>query len=490
MSVEEQNPEYRTYLPEWQMVQDCCDGQRAIKKKGVSYLRPMEGVTASDSRYISYLTRAVFVNFTGKTRDGLTGAIFRNKPEMELPNETEYLITNADGAGESLVSLAKDVTGEAISKGRHALLVDYPQVSSGLSLEEINIMSPRATINRYTAENFINWRVEVVNGQKLLTMAVLRETYDANDDEFSFDASKQYRVLRLTDGVYSQQLYKEDGDISEEYIPTKANGEFFDFIPLFIIGSENNDPTVDTPPLADVAYINIAHYRNSADLEENCFVHGQLTLGVASSMSLSQFQEANPDGITVGSMAGHFLGDSGSFSVVQASENQLADKLMVRKEDQMRKLGARMIEVGAAKTATQSLIEQAGETSILTTIADNVTEGIKSCIEWCGMFMGASKESVFVLNTKFFDEVSDPQLLMAAMQLSDGSLIAKSDMQNLAREQGIVKDGRTNEDIDAEIKEEMQKKEVKPQIEEITPQNEEVEAINAEILTEGNINDI
>ena len=434
MTVELRNPEYEKFIQEWQSIQDCCDGQRAIKEKNIRYLRPMEGVSSIDNRYRNYLHRAVFVNFTGKTREGLTGAIFRNSPDFELPSQTEYLEKNADGAGESLVSLAKDVTGEVIAKGRHALLVDYPQVTQGLSLEELNELSPKATINRYTCENFINWRVEVINGQKLLTLAVLQETYDMNDDEFEYEEGKQYRVLRLRNGVYTQQLYQELDPITEEYIPRKSDGEPFDFIPLFIIGSENNDTTVDIPPLGDIANINLAHYRNSADLEENCFVHGQLTLGVSSSMSLAQFQEAKPEGIMVGSMAGHFLGESGGFSFVQASENQLADKLMERKEDQMRKLGARMISLTATKPATQSLIEAAGE--------------------WCGMFMGATNMPKFALSTKFFDEVADPQMLMAAMQLNEAGILAKSDMQNLARSQGVVNELRLNEEIDADIEQE------------------------------------
>ena len=454
MTVDIKHPEYKTFINEWEAIQDCCEGQRAIKSKNVKYLKPMEGVSPNDARYQNYLHRAVFVNFTGKTQEGLTGAIFRNKPDYILPQETEYLEKNADGAGESLISLAKDVTGEVIAKGRHALLVDYPQVNPGLSLEEFNELSPKATINRYTCENFINWRVEVINGQKLLTLAVLCEHYDSNEDEFEYEQGKQYRVLRLRNGVYTQQLYQELEPITNEYAPTKADGSTFNFIPLFIIGSENNDTTVDIPPLGDIAAINIAHYRNSADLEENCFVHGQLTLGVSSSMSLTQFQEANPNGILVGSMAGHFLGESGGFSSIQASENQLADRLMERKEEQMRKLGARMISVTANKTATQTLIEASGETSIMSTISKNVSEGIEKCIEWCGMFMGATNMPKFALSTKFFDEIADPQMLMAAMQLNEAGILAKSDMQNLARSQGVVNELRLNEDIDRDVEQE------------------------------------
>ena len=128
---------------------------------------------------------------------------------------------------------------------------------------------------------------------------------------------------------------------------------------------------------------------------------------------------------------------------------------MQRKEEQMRKLGARMIVVGAAEntkmTATQSKIDATGESSMLNTIVDNVSSAIQTCLVWCGEYMGVdSSEAIFELNKKFFDDDANPQLMMAAIQLSDRSLIAKSDMQDLARIQGIVKESRTNEEIDAE----------------------------------------
>ena len=453
MTVETTHAEYKASLPDWTMIDDCCKGQTAVKAAKGTYLRPMSNVSISDPRYLSYIARANYVNFTGRTREGLTGAVFRENPEIKLPTEVEYLEKNADGAGETLISLAKDITGEVISRGRHILLVDYPQTPENLTAEQTAMLNPMATINRYDCTALINWRVDIVNGQKVLALAVLKEQYDGNEeDEFVYDPQDQYRVLRLTNGVYSQQLYRDGKPFGVEMFPLKSDGTYFDNITIFIIGAENNDSTVDTPPLADIAHLNIGHYRNSADLEENCFVHGQLTLGVSSSLSNDQFTEANPNGIVVGAMAGHFLGENGSFSSVQASENQLADKLMERKEEQMRKLGAKMIaDGGAVKTATQSLIEQAGETSILTTIADNVSEGLLQCIIWCGEFMGASMEPVFSLNTEFFDDTTDPQLLMAAMQLNEGGVIAKSDMQNLARDQGVIKEGRTNEEIDAEL---------------------------------------
>lgn len=451
MTIESQHPEYEKHVKEWNKVTDCIAGQRAVKEKSTDYLPLMEGAQKGDVRYGNYIDRAVFVNYTGRTKDGLLGAIFRKPAEVEVPDALEYIIDNADGAGESLESLSKDVATEVIGKGRHFLLVDFPEVTKGMTLEEQQLLQPQASINRYTCEQAINWRAAVKNGRKMLDLVVLQEVYDANDDEFEYEEAIQHRVLRLRDGVYTQQVYRDGHPHTEEVTPRKANGQPFSEIPCIFIGSENNDATVDYSPLADIAHVNLAHYRNSADLEENCFVHGQMTLGISTSMSHSQFEEANPSGITVGAMSGHFLGEGGSFSSVQAAENQLADKLMERKEEQMRKLGARMVEATGAKTATQSRIDATGESSILSTIAGNVSSGINTCLGWAAEFMGTDQETSYTLNTKFFDDDVNPQMLMAAIQLNDRGIIAKSDMQDLARAQSIIKPERTNDDIDEEV---------------------------------------
>lgn len=42
------------------------------------------------------------------------------------------------------------------------------------------------------------------------------------------------------------------------------------------------------------------------------------------------------------------------------------------------------------------------------------------------------------------------------MQLNEAGILAKSDMQNLARSQGVVAELRSNDDIDADLDEENQ----------------------------------
>ena len=118
-------------------------------------------------------------------------------------------------------------------------------------------------------------------------------------------------MLRLnTDKQYTQQLYDENGDaITEEIVIRGANGQPFDYIPFQFIGSRDNLPNIDEPILYDIARVNIGHFRNSADQENNLSVHGGGTLVVSTDMSTEAFQAANPGGITVGENSGLILSE-------------------------------------------------------------------------------------------------------------------------------------------------------------------------------------
>lgn len=454
MSIKYTHPEYDDMIDEWELVRACAYGQRKVKLLRTKVL-PAPGARNGiydNDRYKHYLERAIYTNVTGRTKKGLVGAAFRKAPTLELPPGLEYLEYNSDGAGQSLEQLAKDVLGNMLETGREALLVDYPSIDpETATAEDVALINAQATIKRYSAFDLDNWKTENVNGTNVLVMAKLREAIDTSNNEFKHGPATQYRVLRLRSDGYTQQIYKDDDHYSAEVYITKSDGSRWDFIPLFIIGSQNNDPSVDEIPLADIAHVNIGHFRNSADLEENSFIHGQLTLGVTSDMDFESWKTANPNGIVVGAQAGHFLGTTGGFHTAQADPNQIADVLQQRKEGQMLALGAKLVEQrNPNETAAAAKIDATGQNSVLSDLVTNVEEGIQRAIEWCGMFMGEYGEYIFELSRQFFDDSLDPNIVMAAIQGYDRTVIAKSDLQNIYRKAGVIESGRTNEDIDNE----------------------------------------
>jgi len=457
MPVETTNPEYDLYSDVWVKTRDAVRGSVAVKDKKAQYLPVPDAETnprGIDSvRYKQYLNRSVFTNYTGRTKNALVGAAFRKKPIIELPDGLEYLIDDATGDGLSLEQLAKDELSNLLETGRSMLLVDYPQTEEGLSAEDVSLLELRASIVPYTAEAVINWKTDVVAGRSLLTLVVVKEPYLENSDEFSHESKTQYRVLRLDDQGYSQQLYRDDKPYTEMFYPKKSDGSTFNYIPVTFVGSQNNDPTVDDAPLSDIADVNMAHYRNSADYEESCFITGQPTLFITHSLTQEQWKEYNPKGIKIGSRAGHVLGETGSANLLQANPNNLVMEAMNAKEQQMVAIGARIItDRGGNETAEGARIRFASENSVLGDIVGNLSSAIKSCIYWIGEFMGVDTDDcVFIINREFYDKSVDPQMIMSLVTLLDRQLVGGQDIFDRLKAGGLVDADRNLEDIQEEF---------------------------------------
>lgn len=449
MPVSLVHPRYAEMSPVWRECRDAVAGQRAVKKGGELYL-PATFAEADPARYAQYLQRAYFMGVTGRTKEALTGMVFRKSPRVVVPPQIEPFLENIDGAGQSLEQLAKEIVGDELTTGRYVLLVDYPSAPEGIDSEAERMMGLRPTIAAYAAESLINWRFEGVNGRKLLTLAVLAESVETGDDEFSHETETVYRVLRLRDGVYTQALYDQSGDpITEEYVPRMAGGAPFDHIPLHIIGAVNNLPEPDVPPLYDMAVLNISHYRNTADLEESSFISGQPTVHLSiGETDAAEWQQLNPNGLQIGSRAG-VLTKGGSMELVQADATALPFELMKHKEQQMLAIGARLVQRGGqAETAEAARLNASAEASTLDNVVGNVSEGIEAALEDMCRFVGADPKVVeYALSREFWETNITAQDLQAVLA-GVGTLYGPLDALEMIRAGSInLRDDRDNETI-------------------------------------------
>ena len=455
MPVSTQNPDYSKYLPVWTQTRDAVRGSVAVKEKKHSYLPVPDNDSGDErkgtetTRYRQYMKRALFTNFTGRTKNALVGAAFRKEPQIYLPEGLEYLKYDATGDGLSMNQLAKDELSNLMETGRSIFLVDYPQADENLSAEEVARLDLRASIIPFTAEQVINWKSDVVNGRKVLSSVVIAEYYLEPLDEFDHSQETQYRVLRLTEEGYSQQIYREDVPYTNEIYPKMADGSNWMEIPLVFVGSKNNDSTIDDAPLSDIAEINMAHFRNSADYEESCFLVGQPSLFLTHSLSYEQFQQYNPQGIKLGSRAGHVLGETGSANLLQADPNNLVMEAMKAKENQMVAIGARIITDRADReTAEAARIRFASENSVLGDVVSNLSEALEKCVMWVGMFMGVDTNDIqFEINREFYDKNIDPQLIMSMVTLLDREIVSEQDIFDRLKSAGVVDPDRTLDDV-------------------------------------------
>ncbi len=457
MPVTTVHPEYSAALPRVKLVRDFAKGDFAVKAAGVTYLPGF--VPEDKERYAQYLARAYVLGLTGRTKESLAGMIFRKPAEYVVPSAMTALLENIDGAGQSVEQLAKTAASELLEAGRYALLVDYPSAQEGLDSETETRLGLRPIVAGYAFESLINWRHEVINGARKLTLVVLLESVDAGHDEFAHDVAAVYRVLRLRDGIYTQQMYDDAGiPTTDEYAPRMAGGAPFDHIPLHIIGSQNNLPDVDVAPLYQLAVLNRAHYQTTADHRENLHTHGQLTLGINSKMSWEEFRAANPDGIRVGARAGHFLGEGGAFTTATAPESGSLRVALQDLETQAVSIGAQLITRGGqAETAEAARISAGAEASALDTLTNNESEGIEAALEDMARFIGADPAGVeYTLNTSFWESQLDAQSLQAVMAARMQGLFSANDALTMIRTGRIqFAPDRTNEMILEDVAGEM-----------------------------------
>ncbi len=448
-------------LTDWQLVSDICSGERVVKAKKEAYLpkpNPNDTTDANARRYSQYIDRAVFYNATGRTLQGLVGAVFRKWPTLTVPAILNYAGDDIDGAGVSIYQQSQSTLANVLKKGRHALLADYPNVEAPASKAQQDAGLIRASIVGIDAEQVINWRTEKVGGVQRLSLVVICESAEqVTEDGFGSQSIPQYRVLKLVEGVYTVELWRHlagNWQVVEVYQPRTGKGQYWNVIPLIFIGAQNNDTEIDESPLYDLARLNMAHYRNSADYEDSAFFVGQAQPWI-SGLTEEWRTHLEESGIYIGSRTPILLPEGGAFGFAQVNPNTLVKEAMDQKERQMVALGARLVERGqAVKTATEAQAENEAQHSALSLVANNVSEAYTTALGWMAQFMNASEKVEYTLNQDFIEQTLDAQMLTALITAWQSGRMPSSDLWMQFRKFGIIDPEKDDEGIKAELESE------------------------------------
>lgn len=461
-----QRDEYTAALPVWAKVRDACAGSHAVKAKRETYLpkpNPHDESAENRARYDSYLARAVYFNATGRTLAGLVGIAFRRWPEVEVPGALEYLRDDADGQGIPLVGQSQQAVQDVLQAARAGLLVDYPPVAAPASRADQAAGNIRATISLIRAEQITNWRMVRRGARSVLGLLVIKESVEEGDG-FGLAVIEQYRVLKIgvlsTDAPgaaerYVVELWRKNAAgewaLYQELQPLDGAGRVWDEIPFTFIGATNNDAGLDQPPLYDIAELNLAHFRNSADYEDSAFFVGQPQFWM-SGLDQTWVDMLEKKGVYVGSRAILPLPVGGAAGILQAQPNTLAGSAMALKQEQMAALGARLLQKGeAVKTAEQSRSETAAAHSVLSLVCDNVSAAYLKALGWVARFMNATGEVDFAISTEFAGVSFDAQALTALVGAWQAGAITQSDLFTTLRSMGLADEGKTDEELRDEL---------------------------------------
>ena len=471
MPANSTHPDYDAALPAWLRARDVIAGEDAVKLGGIKYLPRLDSQTDND--YLGYKSRACFFNATSRTCDGFLGLLFRRDPEVKLPDRhagvggaLRVFTDDVDLMGTSLFTYCKGVVGEVLALGRCGTLIDWAGSTGGPSGQH---GEERAYVVRYAAEDILNWQTQRINGRNVVTMIALREVLaDGHHDEdpFVLVESEIVRVLKLeqlTDGStrYVVEIWNKslqtgtkptdkaaDWTLTETRVPLRL-GTPLPLIPFVFHGPRNALPGVDKMPLADIICVNLDHYRLDANYKHGLHFTALPTAWVAGFDKKDELLIGSSTAWvsdTVGAAAGFLEFKGHGLSTFENAQD--------RDERQMAVLGSRMLEdtKRVGETADAIELRQAGENSILMTLALSVSDSISQVLRWVYWWNSTEpvpedvSESLVLIqiNTDFTAKGLTPMELTAIVGAWQAGAISQATMFDLFRKGEVLPTGRTD----------------------------------------------
>ena len=456
MPANSKHADYEANTIAWLRARDVIAGEDCVKQAGERYLTRLDSQTVEE--FSEYKARACFFNATSRTCDGFLGLIFRRDPEVKLPDRhagigvaLNLFTDDVDLMGTSLFTFCKSIVGEVLAVGRCGTLIDWQGDGEC-----------RAYVVRYQAEDILNWQTSRINGRNVVTLVALREIVERPDDKDPFITKliETVRVLKLNilpDGStrYVVEIWEELSDKSESIwvqidtrIPLRL-GQPLPLIPFVFHGPRNSLPDVDKLPLNDIIYVNLDHYRLDAD-----YKHG-LHFTTLPTAWVSGFDKKQD--LRIGSSTAWVSDNAGAaagFLEFRGHGLSTFEKAQDRDERLMAVLGSRILEdtKRVGETADAIELRQAGENSILMTLALSVSDSITNVLRWVYWWNSTealpdaiSPDSVLLrLNTDFTAKGLSPLELTAIVGAWQAGAISQTTMFDLFRQGEILPTGRTD----------------------------------------------
>lgn len=453
MPVQFTNPQYDKYLSEWRKCRDAVAGQRAVHDAGELYLPKLDDQL--NENYQAYKNRALFYEATGRTVQGLDGMVFRKPANIE-PNTMAEFLEDVTATGVNLESFSKFLVRELLTVNRGGILLDFTNVdTTGMTVAEARAAGSRPFMKFYAAEAIINWQV----GNRIEQVR-LKEEYQAGGDEFTPEFKEQIRVLDLDEsGLYVQRIFRKsevagkDEWVEVEVIQPMVNGNRLDYIPWIFCDVDGQQGDIQQPHLMGLVNVNLSHYKNSADLEHGAHFTGLPTPVVTGFQSYDSKGDSKE--MKIGSQSAWIIPDPSATAFYLEFEGKGLDtlkELMQSKEDKMASLGAQMLtpESRRNEAAETAAIRHLGENSILSSVAQTVSDLLNDALEIIGDWLNLTPATI-ELNTDFLPIPMTPQMLQQLVaSWQSGAISSQTLFENLKAGE-IIDSKKSYEDEQDEI---------------------------------------
>ena len=271
-------PEYREILPLLNVSRDVYKGATAWIKDGqvtnfdraVRFL-PQEQQEPDDA-YVDRLKRSLFVNFYAPAIQGFAGLLSKFQVLPESPRSLQDNIKNVNLQGANLRAYLQTLDILAMRDGWVAVLVEYPRslpIPDRLTERQVGLRPYFTAIER---KDILNWSLSYrPDGSLQLDTVTIRRNITRTKGVYGRETVEQFWVM--SPGMYEIWEAVEDNNKTEvvkvETVEVRAgSGQPLTYIPWVFYPIDDIDPFEVTPPLFDLAEMNIIYFQRFSDYSE------------------------------------------------------------------------------------------------------------------------------------------------------------------------------------------------------------------------------
>ena len=420
-----------------------------IEDNVTHYVPRLDGQT--ENEFNAYVGRPVLHNFTNRVLQGLNGLVFGKDIKVDVSQTLSNMLQDISLSNTTVTDLVGDLFAEVMIKGRVGLLVDMAHAKEGLTKAEAESRNLRPYISKYAHDTIINWKYTNINNEIKLTLLVLKESRLVdNGDEFSHDSEVVYRVLRLVDGVYTVDLYSEEGKQLQETISPYMGGKTMNFIPFISITPEFLSLTPEKPPMYDIASVNLAYFKVDVD-----YYHGMhftaLPTPYGAGISIDKDEK-----VKVGSTSFMMFPDpQAKLSYLEFKGDGLGTHEREKENlfNSIVALSGTLLKNDQRRESENTVrMRNNSQYSSLSSTANTISRGITKALEYMEMWAGGTQKVEFQLNTDFTDITADAQTIAATVNAwLSGSLSDREIFDKFKQDGVIVNQNKTFDEHLSEI---------------------------------------
>ncbi len=376
-SVRDTSQPYDEMAALWRLPVALMGGTRAMRRARETYLPRAEAETVA--AYEARLGRSILFNAFGHAVKAVTGRVFA-KPLVlgdSVPDDIRGWCENADLQGQRLSRFARGVFQDGLVKGLSHILIDMLPARPGVTLADERAAGVRPYLVHVPAERLIGWRAETVDGRRRLTQVRILEDWSEPASPHGERTGERVRVL-FPGGF---QVWHPDDSGAWELVEEGETS--LDEIPLVTFYANRADLLRATPPLEDLAWLNLAHWQSQSDQRHILHV-ARVPILLGTGFGEESRIEIGPNRLIKAPMGSELKFVEHSGSAIAAGRQDLADL-----EDQMRMMGLEpLLPRAGNQTATAKAIDTAEAHSMAQDWAlgleNTLAEALGAMARWTG----------------------------------------------------------------------------------------------------------